>query len=179
MKIYTKTGDKGETSLLSGGRVSKSDQRINAYGSIDELNSFIGLLAAYTIQKNHKEFLLFIQNKLYNIGAQLAVRGKIKFKIPELKPSDVKKIETEIDFLNTQLPPLKVFIIPGGNKEVAQCHICRSVCRRAEREVVKLSINEEVDVIIINFINRLSDYFFVLARKLALESNIDEISSEL
>ena len=158
MKIYTKTGDKGNTSLLSGGRVNKSDPRINAYGTVDELNSFIGLLSAYEINKIHKDLLLFIQNKLYHIGSQLAVRGELKFKIPELKLSDVETLENEIDRLNNLLPELKVFIIPGGSKEIAQCHICRSVCRRAEREVVKLAIDEKVEDLVIIFLNRLSDY---------------------
>ena len=120
MKIYTKTGDKGETSLLSGGRVSKSDQRIVAYGSTDELNSFIGLLATFDIHEDHKKKLLLIQNKLYYIGSQLAAKDDLKLNIPKIDLSDVQMIEKEIDILNKQLPPLKVFIIPGGDKIVAQ-----------------------------------------------------------
>ena len=166
------------TSLLSGGRVSKSDQRIVAYGSTDELNSFIGFLSAYDIHKDHKKNLLLIQNKLYHIGSLLAVRGEFTINIPGIGTNDVLKIEKEIDILNKQLPPLKIFIIPGGDKIVAQCHICRSICRRTEREVVKLSNSEHVDEIIINYLNRLSDYFFVLARKLAKENNTKEIACD-
>ena len=176
MKIYTKTGDKGETSLLSGGRVSKSDQRIIAYGSVDELNSFVGYLAAYYIDEKHKDILFFIQNKLYHAGALLAVRGENKFNIPEIKEKDIEFIEEEIDRLTKVLPALKAFIIPGGDKIVSVCHICRTVCRRAEREVVVLHQTENIDIRIINFLNRLSDYFFVLARKTAQENNTEEIA---
>ena len=174
MKIYTKTGDKGETSLLNGGRVSKSDNRISAYGTIDELNSFIGLLASNDIKENHQKDLLEIQNKLYHIGSMLAIRGNHNLKIPEITKEDVQSIEKNIDILNKKLPLLKVFIIPGGNQETALCHVCRSICRRAEREVVRLANKETTDVSIIQYLNRLSDYFFVLARTLSFESGLEE-----
>ncbi len=174
MKIYTKTGDKGETSLLNGERVSKSDLRIKAYGTTDELNSFIGMLRASEIEDVHKEILLQIQNKLYNLGSILAVRGKTTFALPEIKQGDIALLEKEMDRLNDTLPTLKDFIIPGGNNEVAQCHICRSVCRRAERELVELSIKEDVDILLIKYLNRLSDYLFVLARVISKESGVTE-----
>lgn len=176
MKIYTKTGDHGETSLLSGGRVSKSDLRINAYGSVDELNSFIGYLSAHKIDILHKEFLLTVQNKLYHMGSLLATKKKVSFKIPEITDKDTEIIENEIDKLNMELPPLKNFIIPGGDKMVSICHICRTICRRAERDVVTLNESEKIDLRMINYLNRLSDYFFILARKLAQENKINEIA---
>ena len=174
MKIYTKTGDSGETSLFTGERISKSDQRIKAYGSTDELNSFVGLLAASNINITHKKILIQIQNKLYNIGSVLAVKGETNFSIPEIKQKDIELLENEIDRLNKELPPLKDFIIPGGNIVTAQCHVCRSVCRRAEREVVELANNETIDILVIQYLNRLSDYLFVLSRKISKETNAEE-----
>ena len=174
MKIYTKTGDKGETSLLDGGRVSKFDDRITAYGSTDELNSFIGLLVSNDIKESHKKDMFEIQNKLFHIGSVLAIRGNHKLKIPEITEEDILSIEKKIDILNKDLPPVKSFIIPGGNQETAHCHVCRTICRRAEREVVKLASNETVDVLLIKYLNRLSDYFFVLSRALSFESGIEE-----
>ncbi|MCF6366851.1 MAG: cob(I)yrinic acid a,c-diamide adenosyltransferase [Bacteroidales bacterium] len=175
MKIYTKTGDKGETSLFSGGRVKKSDLRIRAYGSIDELNSFIGLLAAYDINVNYKEVLQKIQQKLYNIGSVLAVKEKTSFSGPKITQADTELLEKEIDNLNNNLPPIKDFIIPGGNIITAQCHICRSICRRTEREVVELAINEEINIIVLEYLNRLSDYLFVLGRMVSQETKADEV----
>ena len=174
MKIYTKTGDAGETSLFSGGRVSKSDLRIKAYGSTDELNSFIGLLAAYDINITHKNILHQIQHKLYNIGSILAVKAETSFSVPEIKQADIELLENEIDNLNKELPELKDFIIPGGNQTTAQCHICRSVCRRAEREVVELANNENINILVLKYLNRLSDYLFVLSRKVSKETKAEE-----
>ena len=174
MKIYTKTGDKGETSLLNGGRVTKSNDRISAYGSTDELNSFIGLLASDNIKTSHKTDLFEIQNKLFHIGSMLAIKGNHNLKIPEITKEDIHLIEEKIDILDKKLPQLKEFIIPGGSQETAHCHICRSICRRAEREIVKLSCNEPVNKLIIQYLNRLSDYFFVLSRSLSHESGIEE-----
>jgi cob(I)alamin adenosyltransferase len=176
MKIYTKRGDKGKTSLLSGEKVDKSNLRINAYGSVDELNSFIGLLEAGDIHQEHKEFLTNIQNKLFNIGSRLAQKGNDKLKIPKITEDDISLIEKKIDDMNTKLDPLKVFIIPGGNIQTAYSHVCRSVCRRAEREIVLLASKEKIDEIIIQFVNRLSDYFFVLARMISKETGIKEKS---
>lgn len=174
MKIYTKTGDKGETSLLNGGRVSKSNDRISAYGSTDELNSFIGLLASDNIKTGHKTDLYEIQNKLFHIGSMLAIKGDHNLKIPEITIEDINLIEEKIDILDKKLPQLKEFIIPGGSRETAHCHVCRSICRRAEREVVKLAGYEPVNKLVIQYLNRLSDYFFVLSRSLSHESGIEE-----
>ncbi len=174
MKIYTKSGDKGKTSLLSGERVEKYDIRINAYGTIDELNSFVGLLIASDINKNYKEFLLKIQNDLYNAGALLAVRKDVKFDLPKINEEDIIITEKEIDTLTKELPPLKEFILPGGNEASSRAHICRSICRRAERLAVELSQKEQIDERLIIYLNRLSDYFFVLARKILQDENIPE-----
>ncbi len=176
MKIYTKSGDKGKTSLLSGERVKKSDMRINAYGTVDELNSFIGFLIALDLAETHKKFLLQIQHKLFNLGSLLAVRKAVSFKIAEIKEDDILLLESEIDRLNTYIPSLKEFIIPGGDLVSAQCHICRSVCRRAERLVVEIGETESVNEFVVKFLNRLSDYFFVLARKNMYEKNLKEIT---
>ena len=166
MKIYTKTGDQGNTTLLGGKKVPKTDQRIEAYGSIDELNSYIGLLAAYTINEPYNPFLTAQQHKLFNIGSILAMEEKDrqKFSLPEIKESDTLEIEVEIDLLTESLDPLKNFILPGGHREVAFCHIARCVCRRAEREVIRLHESSTIDPEIIKYLNRLSDYLFVLAR---------------
>jgi len=175
MKIYTKTGDKGKTSLFSGGRVLKSDLRIKAYGTVDELNSFIGMLITCEINENYKETLLEIQHKLYNLGSLLAVRGETSYKLPEIEQKNVQFLENEIDVLSNHLPLLKNFILPGGNKQVAQCHICRTICRRAERELVELSQFESVDGLLIKYLNRLSDYLFVLARVISKETGAQEV----
>ncbi|NPA44435.1 MAG: cob(I)yrinic acid a,c-diamide adenosyltransferase [Chlorobi bacterium] len=175
MKIYTKTGDKGKTSLFSGGRVLKSDLRIKAYGSVDELNSFIGMLFACEIGHTFKDVLVKIQHKLYNLGSLLAVKGEVAYKLPKVEEKDVQFLENEIDNLNKMLPPLKDFILPGGNKQVAQCHICRTVCRRAERELVELAQSEGVDALLIMYLNRLSDYLFVLARVISKETGANEV----
>ncbi len=174
MKIYTKSGDKGKTSLLSGERVKKNDNRINAYGTVDELNSFIGFLNALDLAEMHKTFLTRIQNKLFNLGSLLAVKNEVSFKIPQITEDDILSIEAEIDKLNTHIPVLKEFILPGGDLVSAQCHVCRSVCRRAERLVVGLSEKENIDENVVKFLNRLSDYFFVLARKNTIEKKLKE-----
>ncbi|MBC7388750.1 MAG: cob(I)yrinic acid a,c-diamide adenosyltransferase [Opitutaceae bacterium] len=177
MKIYTKTGDKGFTSLIGGKKVSKGHLRIEAYGSVDELNSYIGLLAAYTINEPYSEFLTKQQHKLFNIGSILALEEDTESKIslPEIQEQDVLIIESEIDKLTELLPPLKNFILPGGHREVAFCHIARCVCRRAEREVVRLNENVHIDEIIIHYLNRLSDYLFVLARIMTVNLGSNEI----
>jgi len=174
MKIYTKTGDKGKTSLLSGKRVSKYHPRIEAYGTVDELNSFIGLLRASDLEK-HSDFILEnIQNQLFAIGSLLAIDEKNpKFSLPEISSSDVEMLELEMDRIESALPKLKSFIIPGGSQSIASCHVCRSVCRRAERLIIELSDNEQVHENIIIYMNRLSDYFFMLSRKIAFDNNIE------
>ncbi len=176
MKIYTKTGDSGETSLVGGSRVSKSHLRIDTYGTVDELNSWIGLLAEYTINDLRKPFLREIQDRLFTIGAILATEpDKNIAKIPDLQESDVVGIENEIDKMNETLKPLRNFILPGGHKEVAFCHIARTVGRRAERLVVTLNEKEPVEILIIKYLNRLSDYLFVLSRAMAKDLSVEEV----
>jgi cob(I)alamin adenosyltransferase len=174
MKIYTKTGDKGKTSLFSGGRVLKSDLRIKTYGTVDELNSFIGLLCACEINHAYKEILIKIQHKLYNLGSLLAVKGEVKYELPKIEKKDIEFLENKIDELSSKLSPLKDFILPGGNKQVAQCHVCRTVCRRAERELVELSQTEKINFLLVKYLNRLSDYLFALSRVLSKETNATE-----
>jgi cob(I)alamin adenosyltransferase len=176
MKIYTKTGDKGQTSLLGGSRVPKHHLRIESYGTIDELNSHIGLLRDQAINAKHIEVLLEIQDRLFTIGSYLASEPqKSKVKIPLLKEEDVVFLEKQIDELNDSLPPMRSFILPGGHTTVSFCHIARCVCRRAERLVVHLSETETVSDTILRYLNRLSDYLFVLARKLSEELKASEI----
>ncbi len=174
MKIYTKTGDKGKTSLYSGDRISKSNSRIEAYGNIDELNSFIGLLAEF-IPKNKKEILQKIQNELFVQGSHLAAGNDHDFKLPEFNIELVEILEKGIDEMNEELPPLKHFILPGGSKGVSYTHVCRTITRRAERGVVKLSEIENVPENIIIFLNRLSDYFFVFGRYIAHIEGTEEV----
>ncbi len=170
MKIYTKTGDKGSTSLLGGTRVSKNHIRIESYGEVDELNSFIGLLRDQDIQEDAKNFLLEVQDRLFTIGSSLASDpGKSKVKIPELSQEDIDLLEKEIDKMNEVLPEMRSFVLPGGHTFVSFCHIARCVCRRAERHVVRLAQNEEVNELVIIYLNRLSDYLFVLSRKIAFD----------
>jgi cob(I)alamin adenosyltransferase len=176
MKIYTKTGDKGQTSLLGGSRVPKHHLRIESYGTIDELNSYIGLLRDQAINAKHIEVLLEIQDRLFTIGSYLASEPqKSKVKIPLLNEEDVVFLEKQIDELNDALPPMRSFILPGGHTTVSFCHIARCVCRRAERLVVHLSETETVSDTILRYLNRLSDYLFVLARKLSEELKASEI----
>jgi len=177
MKIYTKTGDKGKTSLLGGEKVSKSHDRIDAYGTVDELNAFLGNL------KDQKEVeprignqFYWVQEHLFNIGSILATASGFKgFELPKITTAETKQIEAWIDKYTAELPELKNFILPGGHQVVSLCHICRTVCRRAERNIVKLAENEEVDQEILVFLNRLSDYFFVISRKLAKDLDAPEI----
>ena len=175
MKIYTKTGDKGQTSLFGGKRVAKHHIRIDAYGTVDELNSYIGLIRDQEIAQESIKTLLEIQDRLFTMGSLLATEsGNNKVKIPLLINSDVTFLENEIDKMNEQLPEMKSFILPGGNITVSFCHIARCVCRRAERIVSLLSELEIVDEMIIIYLNRLSDYLFVLARKIAKDKGINE-----
>ncbi len=173
MKIYTKTGDSGLSSLLSGQRVKKNHERIEAYGTIDELNSFIALLASYKLDNNIKKQLLSIQNSLFTAGSQLAVEGDIKFNVPKITEQDIADLEHAVDEMEAHIPKLKSFILPGGSPENATAHICRSICRRAERKAVGL---QDSPKLVIQYLNRLSDYFFVLARYIsALKQNPEVI----
>jgi cob(I)alamin adenosyltransferase len=176
MKIYTKKGDAGETALLGGRHVSKAHQRIDAYGSVDELNSFIGLVRDQVHDNHEKEILLKIQHTLFIIGSSLAQDPEKSFdKLPKITDADVSLLEQEIDKTDEVVPHLKEFILPGGHVAVSQCHVARSVCRRAERCVVELAASEPVPKIIITYVNRLSDYLFMLARKIGYDLGIPEI----
>ena len=176
MKIYTKTGDKGQTSLIGGTRVPKHHIRIEAYGTVDELNSHIGLIRDQQINEHHKTILNEIQDRLFTIGASLASDPeKSKMKIPDLKEEDITLLENEIDKMNEALPEMRSFVLPGGHTTVSFCHIARCVCRRAERNTIHLTENEFVADLVIKYLNRLSDYLFVLSRKLTQDLNAPEI----
>ncbi|WP_421943877.1 cob(I)yrinic acid a,c-diamide adenosyltransferase [Pedobacter sp.] len=175
MKIYTKTGDKGQTSLIGGTRVPKYHLRIETYGTVDELNSYVGLIMCQEIDERHKLLLKEIQDRLFTIGASLASDPeKSKMKIPDLHASDIELLEKEMDDMNEVLPALKHFVLPGGNTIVSYCHIARCVCRRAERLTVELSENSFVNEHVTIYLNRLSDYLFVLARKLNMDFKAEE-----
>ena len=175
MKIYTKTGDKGYTSLIGGTRVPKHHLRIESYGTVDELNSYIGLIRDQPIAERHREILKQIQDRLFTIGASLAADPeKSRMVIPDLHLEDIDLLEKEMDAMNEQLPELKHFILPGGSTTVSYCHLARCVCRRAERITVHLAEESTVDEKVNIYLNRLSDYLFTLARKLGNEQNIPE-----
>jgi len=175
-KIYTKGGDKGKTSLLGGTRVPKYDDRINAYGTLDELNAFLGLIRDYDISSHYKNVLIGIQSFIFSAESHLANDNPENIKtLPFLPEEDVFLLEKEIDTMNEELPELKFFILPGGHPVVSYCHIARTICRRAERLVIKLAENYDFDEVIIRFLNRLSDYLFVLARKLSMDFGAKEI----
>lgn len=176
MKIYTKTGDKGTTALLGGARVSKANLRIEAYGTIDELNAYMGLLRDQSVNKKREALIHHIQNQLFSIGSLLAAQpGKKLDYLPGLQEKDVLVLESAIDEMNDMLPEMKNFILPGGHQSVSFCHIARCVCRRAERKVVALAEHEEIADRIVIFLNRLSDYLFVLSRMMAQELGAQEI----
>lgn len=175
MKIYTKKGDKGQTGLIGGTRVSKNDLRINAYGTVDELNAQVGLLRDIVEKKEIQEQLLEIQDRLFTAGSLLAVGEKgSKMKLPELHQDDISRLETWIDQMDNSLEPMKTFVLPGGHVTVSTCHVSRTVCRRAERFIVGLSEHVETAPIIVAYFNRLSDYFFTLSRKLSQDLGAKE-----
>lgn len=176
MKIYTKKGDGGQTSLIGGVRVPKHSLRIESYGTIDELNSYLGLIRDQAIDPKHIQCLLEIQDRLFTIGSHLASHPeKSKMKLPEIYQEDIAYLEETIDALEVELEPMKFFVLPGGNTVVSYCHIARCVCRRAERIISNLVEMEEVNPLIPPYINRLSDYIFVLSRSLTKELNAQEI----
>lgn len=176
MKIYTKTGDEGKTSLLGGTRVLKNHIRIAAYGAIDELNAHLGLLRDMSETEERKETLFRIQNQLFVIAAQLAAENeRARGFLPGFDEGGTAALETQIDAMETSLEPLKSFILPGGHQVVSFCHIARTVCRRAEREVISLSLEMEVNPAVVKYLNRLSDFLFVLARKYAEELGVEEV----
>ncbi|MBX2964348.1 MAG: cob(I)yrinic acid a,c-diamide adenosyltransferase [Cyclobacteriaceae bacterium] len=175
MKIYTKTGDSGSTSLFGGKRVLKSDLRIDTYGTVDELNSYIGLLRDQEVNQKRKNILVEIQDRLFTIGSILATEpGNEKVKIPALTEADIQVLEKEIDTLDAQLPPMRSFILPGGHQSVSFCHVARTVCRRTERLVIALDTIEKVDPLVVKYLNRLSDYLFMLSRKMSAELKAEE-----
>ncbi|MEI6433265.1 MAG: cob(I)yrinic acid a,c-diamide adenosyltransferase [Bacteroidota bacterium] len=174
-KIYTKGGDKGETSLLGGTRVAKSHDRVEAYGNLDELNSFLGLIRDQDINSHYKSVLLRMQENLFVAEALIARDPEKQTQaLPCLSDEEIKLLENEIDAMNEELPELTNFILPGGHAVVSQCHIARTVCRRAERSLIRLNQISPVEDIIIRLINRLSDYLFVLARKVGKDFGAKE-----
>ncbi|MBS1534414.1 MAG: cob(I)yrinic acid a,c-diamide adenosyltransferase [Bacteroidetes bacterium] len=183
MKVYTKTGDAGTTALFGGTRVSKDHIRIESYGTVDELNSYIGLIRDQQIDAHYKNILIEVQDRLFTIGAILATppeketlkNGQPRLQKLGIEESDINLLETEIDNMESHLPPMTHFVLPGGHTTVSYCHIARCVCRRAERLSVHLSHQEPVAPIALKYLNRLSDYLFVLARKLAFDLKADEV----
>jgi len=175
MKIYTKTGDQGLTSLFGGKRVSKSDLRIDTYGTVDELNSWIGVLRDQSVNQSRQEILVEIQDRLFTIGSILATEPEnTKVKIPTLTESDITLLENKMDEMDAILPPMRFFVLPGGHESVSFGHVARTVCRRAERLVIALSLAEKVDPFVIQYMNRLSDYLFMLCRTMTFELRVEE-----
>ena len=176
IKIYTKTGDDGTTGLVGGSRLKKYDLRLEAYGTVDELNAAIGLLRSYNPEDDIKDMLMRIQNKLFNIGSRLASdeKGEEFTANLAIKAQDITFLENAIDQFDKELPELKNFILPGGDLLVAQCHVARTICRRAERRIVEFAEYEKVQTELIKYINRLSDFLFVLARITGLRRGVNE-----
>lgn len=169
MKIYTRTGDKGETGLLGGKRVPKHHARLEAYGTVDELNSHLGMLRDLAAP-HHGELIISLQNALFTVGSHLASQGAdevAKFKVPSITDADIIALEQAMDAMDRDLEPMRNFILPGGHPAASQAHICRTVCRRAERRTVQLAHEVEVDPVLVRYLNRLSDLLFVMARHLA------------
>lgn len=176
MRIYTRTGDDGTTGLFGGNRVPKDDLRIESYGTVDELNSFIGKLLEHKEMSDHLDFFRGIQADLFTIGSHLAtVDEKMKGKLPSLNSNAIENFEKWMDEANEKVPQLRNFLLPGGHSSVADAHVARSVCRRAERRVVALSLVDSIDSEIVKYLNRLSDLLFTTARLLSHISNTDEI----
>ncbi len=177
MKIYTRTGDQGLTSLIGGTRVPKSSLRIEAYGTVDELNAYVGLLRDQDINAPRRPLLKEIQDRLFTIGSALAADPeKSRMKLPDLHEADVTLLEEEMDRMNTELPELRAFILPGGHPAVSQAHVARCVCRRAERLVIHLREESFVADLVVMYLNRLSDYLFVLSRYMAHELGVEEVT---
>jgi cob(I)alamin adenosyltransferase len=183
MKVYTKTGDKGTTALFGGTRVPKHHIRIESYGTVDELNSHIGLIRDQDINTLYKNVLIEVQDRLFTVGAILATppeketlkNGQPRLQNLGIQEKDIEYLENEIDSMEESLPPMTHFVLPGGHTTVSYCHIARCVCRRAERLATHLNDIEPTDELVIKYLNRLSDYLFVLARKLSLDLNADEV----
>ena len=183
MKIYTKTGDKGTTALFGGTRVPKHHIRIESYGTLDELNSHLGLIRDQDINQKYKDIIIDIQDKLFVIGAILATdpekailkNGEERLNIEKISPKNIALLEKEMDTMNEELPPMTHFVLPGGHQTVSFCHIARCVCRRAERLASALNDLEPFEANALTYLNRLSDYLFVLARKLSFDLQANEI----
>ena len=183
MKIYTKTGDEGMTALFGGTRVPKHNIRIQSYGTVDELNAWLGLLRDQDIAKEYRQLLMKIQENLFTAGAILATdpdkallkSGKERLNIPKISPADVSLLENEMDKMDASLPAMTHFVLPGGHSTVSYCHIARTVCRRAERMVCLLHENQPIDATVLSYLNRLSDFLFVLSRKLSYDLKAEEI----
>ena len=177
MKIYTKTGDQGLTSLIGGTRVLKSSPRIECYGTVDELNSHVGLVRDQDVNAPHRALLKEIQDRLFTIGSSLAADPeKSRMKLPDLHAADVTLLEEEMDRLNATLPELQAFILPGGHPAVSHAHVARCVCRRAERLVIHLAAEEFIADLVVMYLNRLSDYLFVLSRSMAQALGVEEVT---
>lgn len=175
MKIYTKKGDTGTTQLIGGTRIPKHSLRIESYGTVDELNSFIGLIRDQEINEEYVNVLIEIQDRLFTIGSSLAADPeKSIMKLPEISDLDVEFLEKKMDEMDQELPEMKSFVLPGGHTTVSYCHLARCVCRRAERNVSHLSELEPINPIVLKYLNRLSDYLFVLSRKLTLDLGAKE-----
>ncbi len=183
MKIYTKTGDEGMTALFGGTRVPKHNIRIQSYGTVDELNAWLGLLRDQDIAKEYRQLLMKIQENLFTAGAILATdpdkallkSGKERLNIPKISPADVTLLENEMDKMDALLPAMTHFVLPGGHPTVSYCHIARTVCRRAERMACLLHENQPIDATVLSYLNRLSDFLFVLSRKLSYDLKAEEI----
>ena len=183
MKIYTKTGDKGTTSLFGGTRVPKHHIRIESYGTVDELNSYIGLVRDLIKDDKLKKELIHIQHILFALGASLATppdkeklkNGENRLKMQQIEVADIQHLEKAIDRMNESLPMMTHFILPGGHPTVSHCHIARCICRRAERVATLLDESDPIDMLILQYLNRLSDYLFVLGRQLSQTLNVEEI----
>lgn len=177
MRVYTKTGDDGTSGLIGGTRVEKYDLRLESYGTVDELNSWIGLICSQKIDPTSRDLLLSVQNNLFVIGARLATdlsKTDLSAKLP-LKAEEIAKLENEMDRILDQLPPMEHFVLPGGSNAISYCHLARTVCRRAERRVCQLAKEVSIPADLIKYLNRLSDYLFVLSRKIAVDEGIDEV----
>ncbi len=175
--IYTGTGDDGTTSLVGGTRVSKDSLRLDGYGTIDELNCHLGMVRSYPIDNEDKDFIVFLQNKLFSVGGHLATDSSVTAlkSATIITPQDVELIEKEMDRLDEKLPPLRHFVLPGGHPQVSACHIARTVCRRAERIIISLNRESKIDPVLLVFVNRVSDYLFILSRKISQDVKIEEI----
>jgi cob(I)alamin adenosyltransferase len=178
LKIYTKTGDTGTTSLVGGTRISKGNLKIESYGTVDELNSWIGVLRDLPANESRKDIFKEIQDRLFTIGADLASESEIvkQKKVPDLFDTDVELLEKAMDEMNEEIPPLRAFVLPGGNIAVSYAHVARTVCRRAERHIIRLTEVEEVNELVIRYLNRLSDYLFVVSRKITQELGTEEVA---